>query len=338
MARGEGPTPRRRGGGRPRRLRRLRRTPSLIELFSETTGGAPRLVYPVFVRPGGGSPDPIASMPGVVRHGAERLDGLARELEAEGVRGILLFGVPRHKDRTGSEADSPRSAVATALRTFRRVAPGIVRFTDVCLCAYTTHGHCGIVRGRVIDNDATLPRLAAIARAHAEAGADFVAPSGMMDHQVLTLRESLDAAGQSEVGILAYAAKFASTFYGPFREAEDSTPSFGDRRTYQLDPRNAREALRELAQDADEGADVLMVKPALPYLDILARARARFDGPLAAYQVSGEYAMIKAAAARGWLDERAAVDETLTAIRRAGADFIVTYFARDRARQRRREE
>jgi porphobilinogen synthase len=267
-------------------------------------------------------------MPGVFRYGADRLEPLAHSLAQERITAVLLFGIPRRKDAIGSEADSPRSAVVTALKAFRRAAPDIVRFTDVCLCAYTDHGHCGVVRGGRVDNDASVRRLVSVALAHAEAGADFVAPSAMMDHQVLTIRDALDRSGQDEVGILAYAAKFASTFYGPFRDAEGSTPAFGDRRSYQVDPRNAREALAELLRDAEEGADVLMVKPALPCLDVIARARRRIDRPLAAYQVSGEYAMIKAAAERGWLDESAAIRESLIAIRRAGADLIVTYFAR----------
>jgi porphobilinogen synthase len=267
-------------------------------------------------------------MPGVLRYGADRLEPLAHSLAQEGITAVLLFGIPRRKDAIGSEADSPRSAVVTALKAFRRAAPDIVRFTDVCLCAYTDHGHCGVVRGGRVDNDASVRRLVSVALAHAEAGADFVAPSAMMDHQVSAIRDALDASGQEEVGILAYAAKFASTFYGPFRDAEGSTPAFGDRRSYQVDPRNAREALAELLRDAEEGADVLMVKPALPCLDVIARARRRIDRPLAAYQVSGEYAMIKAAAERGWLDESAAIRESLIAIRRAGADLIVTYFAR----------
>ena len=309
-------------------MRRLRSAPAVRELFAERRVDLSRLILPVFLRPGAGGPEPIPSMPGVFRYGADRVAGLARELEKEGIRAVLLFGTPRRKDAAGSGADDPQSAVATGLKAFRQAAPQIVRFTDVCICAYTTHGHCGVVRGRRVDNDASLVRLASMARAHAEAGADFVAPSAMMDHQVLTLRDALDSSGHSDVGILAYAAKFASTFYGPFRDAEDSTPSFGDRRSYQIDPRNAREALAELLRDAEEGADVLMVKPALPCLDVLARARERTDRPLAAYQVSGEYAMIKAAAERGWLDEREAIQESLTAIHRAGADLIVTYFAR----------
>ena len=313
---------------RAHRMRRQRRTAAMIELFSESRVELSRLILPVFVKPGGGPPEPIASMPGVLRYSAEGVGKLARELDREGVRAVLLFGLPRRKDARGSEADSPRSAVATALRTFRKVSPEIVRFSDVCLCAYTDHGHCGVLQGRTIDNDASLERLASIARVHAEAGADYVGPSAMMDHQVLALRSALDSDGYADVGILAYAAKFASSFYGPFREAEDSTPSFGNRRSYQMDPRNAREALAEIDQDAEEGADILMVKPALPCLDILARARARVDRPLAAYQVSGEYAMIKAAAERGWLEENAAIRESLTAIHRAGADLIVTYFAR----------
>lgn len=332
MPRSKDPRPSPGRAERRHRMRRLRRTPAMIDLFAGPSVDPARLIYPVFVRPGAGAPEPIPAMPGVSRYGAERVGELARRLRAEGIRAVLLFGVPKRKDARGTEADAPRGAVPIALQEFRAAAPEIVRFTDVCLCAYTTHGHCGIVRGPAVDNDASVRRLAEIALAHAAAGADFVAPSAMMDHQVLALREALDLANYTETGILAYAAKFASTFYGPFREAEGSAAAFGDRRSYQMDPRNAREALAELGRDAAEGADVLMVKPALPYLDVIARARERFDHPLAAYQVSGEYAMIKAAADRGWLDEASAVRESLTAIRRAGADLIVTYFARDYAR------
>ena len=311
------------------RMRRLRRTSALRELVAESAWGASSLIYPIFLRPGGGPAEVIPSMPGVLRYGSQEAGELARTLSKEGVRAVLLFGIPRRKDALGSEADSPRSAVREALRAFRREAPEIVRFTDVCLCAYTTHGHCGVVRSGAIDNDRSLERLASIAVAHAEAGADFVGPSAMMDHQVRRLRDALDADGFLDTGILAYSAKFASTFYGPFRDAEDSAPSFGDRRSYQLDPRNGREALAELLEDQAEGADILMVKPAMPCLDIIARARDRVDRPLAAYQVSGEYAMIRAAAEKGWIDGREAARESLTAIRRAGADLVVSYFARE---------
>ena len=314
---------------RPRRLRRGR---GLRELIAPPGLDRRHLIFPVFVAPGRGAPVALEAMPGQFRYPAERIPALARELRSEGVGGVLLFGLPRRKDPAGSEAASPRSAVADAVRAFRKEAPEIVVATDVCLCAYTSHGHCGVLRGREIDNDRSLPRLGQVAVAHARAGAQLVGPSAMMDHQVAEVRSALDRAGYAEVGILAYAIKLASAFYGPFREAEASAPSFGDRASYQLDPRRAGEALRAIDRDAREGADLLLVKPALPALDLLARARARTTLPLGAYQVSGEYALIKSAAARGWIDERAVVRETLTAMRRAGADFVVSYFARDLAR------
>lgn len=321
-----------RGRGSTHRPRRLRRRAEIRDLLARVDLDARHLVYPVFVRPGAGPPEEISSMPGVARHSVAGVRTLAAELEREGVPAVLLFGVPKRKDAEGSEAWSPRNAVNEAIRILRSMAPQIVVFADACLCAYTTHGHCGVVRHGAIDNDVTLEHLARVAVAQAAAGAEFVGPSAMMDHQVAAVREALDDAGYSDVGILAYSAKFASALYGPFREAEDSAPSFGDRRSYQLDPRQGAEAVAAFEQDAREGADILMVKPALTSLDILARVRRRIDRPLAAYQVSGEYAMIKAAAAREWIDEPAAVAESLTAIRRAGADLIVTYFAREIAR------
>ncbi len=314
------------------RLRRLRRTTALRNWVAETEVELRRLVYPLFVRPGRGEPQPIPSMPGVQRYTVRDLVSLAPRLEEEGIRSVLLFGVARTKDAGGSDAWAPDGVVPEAVRAFKRAAPGIVVVTDVCLCAYTSHGHCGVVRNGAVVNDATCERLGRVAVAHANAGADVVAPSAMMDGQVSRIRAALDAAGHEETAILSYASKHASAFYGPFRDAEESTPAFGDRRSYQMDFRNAREALREMELDVAEGADLLMVKPALTSLDLLARARERFRLPLAAYQVSGEYAMLKAAAARGAVDERAAVEETLGAIRRAGADLIITYFARDVAR------
>ncbi len=286
------------------------------------------LVYPMFVGPGDGPAVPISALPGIERISAGRTEAFARTLGNEGIRAVMLFGIPKSKDARGSEADAPMGPVATAVRSFRTAAPEIVVFTDVCLCAYTDHGHCGILNENGVDNDATLERLGAIAVAHARAGAEFVGPSAMMDHQVGAVRAALDAAGFSEVGILAYSAKLASAFYDPFREAEDSAPSFGDRTGYQLDPRRPLDALAAFERDAREGADILMVKPAMPALDLLARARERVDLPLAAYQVSGEYSMIQAAAARGWLDARRAVPESIEAIHRAGADLVLTYFAR----------
>ena len=322
----------------PRRLRRLRRTPALREWTAEARVVARQLVLPIFVREGKGAPQPIPSLPGIERYSVEDAADLAARATDDGIGAVLLFGLPRAKDPKGSEAFSQGGVVPRAVRATKDVCPKAIVVTDVCLCAYTTHGHCGVLRGDSVDNDATLPLLARMAVAHARAGADVVAPSAMMDHQVATLRRALDSAGHEETAILAYAAKFASAFYGPFREAADSAPARGDRRGYQMDVRNAREALQEIATDLDEGADIAMVKPALPALDVLARARARFDSPLAAYQVSGEYAMIKAAAARGWLDERAAIEESIHAIRRAGADLIVTYFAREMARWQREGE
>jgi porphobilinogen synthase len=271
-------------------------------------------------------------MPGVARYPVERVGALAKAIYADGVRSVLLFGVAHRKDAQGSEAWSPKGSVPEAIRAIKRAEPRLVVATDVCLCAYTSHGHCGVVRNRSVDNDATVPLLGRVAAAHAAAGADIVAPSAAMDGQVATIRGALDANGHTDTAILGYSVKHASAFYGPFRDAEGSAPTFGDRRGYQMDYRNAREALRELEADVAEGADLVMVKPAMTNLDLLARARPLLHLPLGAYQVSGEYAMIKAAAARGVLEERAAVDETLAALRRAGADFVVTYFARDVAR------
>ncbi len=312
----------------PARLRRLRRSSALREWVAESRLTPRQLVYPVFVRPGRGPPDPVPSLPGVERRSVEDAVRLATAAIDDGIGAVLFFGLPRHKDAVGSEAYASEAAVPRAVRATKDARPDSIVATDVCLCAYTSHGHCGVLRAGAVDNDATLPRLTRMALAHARAGADVVAPSAMMDHQVAALRSGLDAEGFSQTAILAYAAKYASAYYGPFRDAADSAPATGDRRGYQMDPRNAREALREIALDLEEGADIAMVKPALPSLDVLARARARFDAPLAAYQVSAEYAMIKAAAARGWVDERAVVRETLGAIHRAGADLIVTYYAR----------
>jgi porphobilinogen synthase len=316
----------------PVRLRRLRKTAQLRDWIAESEVDLRRLVLPIFIRPGRGRPQPIPSMPGIERYSVGNLDSLSRQLEREGIRGVLVFGVGRNKDEEGSDAWAADGLVPRALRTIKHAAPRLVLATDVCLCAYTSHGHCGVVSQGEVKNDATCERLARIAVAHARAGADVVAPSAMMDGQVGWIRAALDAEGFEDIAIMAYSTKHASAFYGPFREAEESTPSFGDRRGYQMDPRNAREALREMDRDVAEGADILMVKPALTSLDLLARARERFPLPLAAYQVSGEYSMLKLAAAQGLVDEPAAVMETLGAIRRAGADLIVTYFARDVAR------
>ena len=318
------------------RPRRMRRRDALRRLVRETHVVAEQLVQPLFVVPGTGVETPVASMPGVVQQSVDRVAEECRRLADTGVTAVLLFGIPETKDARGSGAVAPDGVVPRAVQAIRRAAPDLVVITDVCLCEYTDHGHCGLLRGEEVDNDPTLEVLAAEAVAHARAGADVVAPSDMMDGRVGVIRRALDGAGFEAVPILSYAAKFASGFYGPFRDAAGSTPAFGDRRGYQMDPANAEEALREVALDIDEGADMVMVKPALPYLDVIRRVKDRFAYPVAAYQVSGEYAMIKAAARNGWLDEARAVDETLTAIRRAGADVVITYFAKDVARERSR--
>jgi porphobilinogen synthase len=314
------------------RPRRLRRTEALRRLVRETRLVTEQLVQPLFVVPGRGVERPVASMPGVAQLSVDRAAEEARQLADLGVPAVLLFGVPEGKDARGSGATDPGGIIPRALGAIREAAPRLVLVTDVCLCEYTDHGHCGVVRDGDVDNDPTLELLAAEALAHARAGADVVAPSDMMDGRVGAIRGALDAAGFTHLPILSYAAKFASAFYGPFRDAAESTPQFGDRRSYQMEPANAEEALREVALDIEEGADMVMVKPALPYLDVIRRVKERFGYPVAAYHVSGEYAMVKAAAARGWLDEARVVAESLTAIRRAGADVIITYFAKDVAR------
>lgn len=313
------------------RPRRLRRTEAIRRLVRETHLRPEDFIYPMFAVPGSRVRQPIEAMPGISRLSPDLLAEEARAVWDLGVPAVLLFGLPAKKDDAASEAASPKGPVQQAVRALKKALPDLVVITDVCLCGYTSHGHCGLLRGREIDNDATLEVLAEVALSHAEAGADMVAPSDMMDGRVGAIREALDERGFEMVAILSYAVKYASSFYGPFREAAESAPQFGDRRGYQMDPANAREALREAALDVEEGADILMVKPALPYLDIIASLAGEFDQPIAAYQVSGEYAMIKAAAARGWLDETAAMLESLTAIKRAGADLILTYFARQAA-------
>jgi len=313
------------------RFRRLRRTEGLRRLVRETRLSPEDLVYPLFVVHGTDVRKAIPSMPGQAQLSVDQLPAEAQELRALGIPAVLLFGIPASKDEQGSEAYAADGIVQQAVRALKQADPGLIVITDVCLCEYTSHGHCGIVREGDVDNDATLPLLAQTALSHARAGADTVAPSAMMDGQVAAIRRALDENGFAQTPIMAYAAKYASAFYGPFREAAESTPQFGDRCGYQMDPANAREALREIESDVAEGADIVMVKPALPYLDVLARARQRFDLPLAAYNVSGEYAMIKAAAANGWLDERRVVLEVLTAIKRAGADIVITYHAKDAA-------
>jgi porphobilinogen synthase len=303
------------------RLRRLRRTTGLRGLVRETRLDLDDFVMPLFV-----GPEPLANpeLPGLVRHSVETLGAEADELERLGVKGVILFGIPDEKDEEGSGAWDDDGVVQRALRELQ--GRDLVLITDVCLCEYTSHGHCGVLDGEHVDNDATLELLVRTARSHVEAGADVVAPSDMMDGRVGAIREELP-----ETPIVAYSAKYASAFYGPFREAAESAPSFGDRRGYQMDPANVREALRECEQDVAEGADVLMIKPALPYLDVLRAARERFELPVAAYNVSGEYAMVKAAAARGFLDERPAALESLTAIKRAGADFVISYWTKELA-------
>ncbi len=314
------------------RLRRLRRTPALRRMVRETSLSTDNLIQPFFVREGRGRRDPVRSMPGVERLSVDQLVKDARETFRLGIPAVLLFGLPSRKDARGSGADAPHGVVQTALKALKSALPDLVVITDLCLCEYTDHGHCGPLVGGEVDNDAALERLREVAVSQAAAGADLVAPSGMMDGAVKAVRESLDSAGRSSVGILAYAAKFASSFYGPFRDAADSAPAFGDRKSYQMDPANRREARREISLDAAEGADIVMVKPALAYLDLIREARDRFDGPVAAYNVSGEYAMVKAAAAKGWLDGPAAAREILLSIKRAGADLIVTYHARELAK------
>jgi porphobilinogen synthase len=312
------------------RLRRLRRTGALRGLVRETDLSADHLVYPLFVTHGQDRREPVESMPGIERLTISHLEEEAAQIAALGVPAVLLFGIPADKDTAASGAYDDEGIVQLAVRALKQAQPELTVITDVCLCEYMSHGHCGVVReDGEVDNDVTLELLAKTAISHAAAGADAVAPSDMMDGRVGAIRSQLDSEGHSDVPILAYSAKFASAFYGPFREAAESTPAFGDRRGYQMDPANAREAVREAKLDVAEGADMVMVKPALPYLDVIRRVRDAVDVPVAAYNVSGEYAALKAAAQNGWLDERAVVLESLTAIRRAGADVIVTYHAKD---------
>jgi porphobilinogen synthase len=311
------------------RLRRLRRSDRLRSLVRETRLDLDDFVFPLFVGP---ATEPNTDLPALGRHSVEDLVAEAEEAAQLGVRALLLFGIPEEKDEDGSGAWDEDGIVQRALRALRGSNPGLVLLTDVCLCEYTSHGHCGVLDGAEVDNDSTLELLARTAVSHAAAGADAVCPSDMMDGRVAAIRGALDEHGFTETPIVCYAAKYASAFYGPFREAADSTPAFGDRRGYQLDPANVREALRECELDVAEGADVLLVKPALPNLDVLRAVRERFDLPVGAYNVSGEYAMLKAAAARGWLDERQAALESLSAIVRAGADIVVSYWTKELAR------
>jgi porphobilinogen synthase len=312
-------------------MRRMRRTSALRDLTRETSLSPSQLVQPAFVVAGEGVRQEVESMPGVERFSISELVAEATELGALGIGALLLFGIPSTKDETGSGAYDDEGVVQMAVRALKEAHPDLTVITDVCLCEYTSHGHCGIVRDGEVDNDITLELLAKTAISHADAGADVVAPSDMMDGRVGTLRHQLDEEGHPRVPILAYSAKYASAFYGPFRDAASSTPEFGDRRGYQMDPGNAEEAVREAQLDLEEGADMVMVKPATPYLDVVRRVKEATGAPLAAYHVSGEYSMLKAAAANGWIDERAAVLETLTSIRRAGADAIVTYYAKEAA-------
>ncbi len=314
------------------RLRRMRRTDNLRALVRETELNATDFILPLFVVHGKNAKEEISSMPGVYHLSLDHLAREVEEISKVGVKSVILFGLPAVKDELGSEDYAEDGIVQEAIRVSKRVNPDLVVMTDVCMCQYTTHGHCGIVRDGQIDNDETLKYLALTAISHAAAGADVVAPSAMMDGQVGAIRAGLDAQGFLDTPILAYASKFASSFYGPFREAADSPPKFGDRRQYQMDPANAREALREAELDIDEGADMVMIKPALAYLDLIRQVRDTFNLPVAAYNVSGEYSMVKAAARNGWLDEKKVTLEILTAIKRAGADLILTYHAKDAAR------
>jgi porphobilinogen synthase len=316
----------------PRRLRRLRRTPAMRALVRETRLSPDMFVYPLFVRTGERYRREIGSMPGVYQLSVDEIVREAAAAKADGIQGVLLFGLPEAKDASGSAAYDPEAPVQTAVRALKKEVPGLLVITDVCLCEYTSHGHCGILVEDEIDNDATVQQLVRSALSHAAAGADVIAPSDMMDGRVGCIRGALDEAGFTQTAIMSYAAKYCSAFYGPFREAADSAPAFGDRRSHQMDPANVEEALREVELDIEEGADIVMVKPAMAYLDVVARVKQEFGLPTAAYHVSGEYAMLKAAARNGWIDEPRAMMETLTAIRRAGADIIITYYARDAAR------
>jgi porphobilinogen synthase len=314
------------------RPRRLRQSDGMRRLVRETAVTPADLILPLFVTEGEGVRKPVGSMPGVDQTSVDELVADAREAHELGIPAVLLFGIPASKDELGTSGYASDGVVQRAVRALKREVPELLVITDVCLCEYTSHGHCGVIQGERVDNDETLTLLAKMAVSHAEAGADIVAPSDMMDGRVGGIREALDAHGFADTAILAYSVKYASAFYGPFREAAESAPQFGDRRAYQMDPANVREALREARQDLAEGADMLMVKPAMPYLDVLRRLRQEHDVPLCAYQVSGEYSMIIAAGERGWIDADAAMREALTGIRRAGADMIITYYARQFAR------
>ena len=314
------------------RPRRLRRTDTLRRMVRETRLSPDDFIQPYFVCPGRDVRKPIGAMPGVAQMSVDNVVSAARETFAAGVPAVILFGIPPRKDATGTEAWNDQGEVQRTIRELKERVPGLVVITDVCMCEYTDHGHCGVVRNQDVDNDATLELLVREALSHARAGADIVAPSDMMDGRVGAIRTALDDEGFGDVAIMAYSAKFASAFYGPFREAAESAPQFGDRRSYQMDPPNGDEAMREVALDLEEGADIVMVKPALPYLDLIYRVKQEFNVPVAAYNVSGEYSMIRAAGINGWLDEERATLEVLTSIKRAGADMILTYFAKDATR------
>ncbi len=314
---------------RPRRLRRSEALRGFVRETRLTTGG---LVYPMFACPGTKVRTEVSSMPGIYQQSADQIVEECREVASLGIPAVILFGLPEHKDELASEAYDANGAVQRSIDAIRKAKLELLVITDVCLCEYTSHGHCGVIKGEEVLNDPSVALLADAALSHARAGADIVAPSDMMDGRVGAIREKLDENGFENVAILSYAAKYCSAFYGPFREAAQSSPQFGDRRSYQMDPANAREALREVALDLEEGADMIMVKPAMPYLDVIQRVREKFDVPVAAYNVSGEYAMVKAAVQRGWLDEKRVVLEILTGIQRAGADMILTYHAKDVAR------
>jgi len=315
------------GCGMIRRGRRLRASGAIRDLVRETTLSSKDFIYPIFVVEGEDIKKEISSLPGNFHYSIDRLEELVKEVEEAGVRGIMIFGIPDNKDSCGSSAYDENGIVQKAIKRIKLLGSDILVITDVCMCEYTSHGHCGIIKGEDVDNDETLEYLARISVSHARAGADMIAPSDMMDGRIGKIREVLDNEGFKNVSIMAYSAKYCSAFYGPFREAANSAPEFGDRKTYQMDPGNLREAIREIGEDIEEGADIVMVKPALSYLDVIRKARDTFDHPIAAYNVSGEYAMIKAAAKMGWIDERRAAMEMLLSIKRAGADIIITYYA-----------
>jgi porphobilinogen synthase len=314
------------------RPRRLRRSEALRVFVRETRLSTSGLIYPMFTCPGKSVRTEVSSMPGVHQQSPDKIVEECREVADLGIPAVILFGLPEHKDETGSEAADPNAAVQRSIDAIRKAKLNLLVITDVCLCEYTSHGHCGVVKDGEVLNDPSIELLANAALSHARAGADMVAPSDMMDGRVGAIRGKLDANGFSDIAILSYAAKYSSAFYGPFREAAESTPQFGDRRSYQMDPGNVREALREVALDLEEGADIIMVKPALPYLDVIRAVRDRFDVPVAAYNVSGEFSMVKAAARNGWIDEQRIVLEIMTGIQRAGASIVLTYHAKDLAR------